>query len=159
MSDLLNGFTEELLLEQLPTSVMGAIKSIPPEEATWDAIGMLLASAPTIGVSLKGGTGWSGKLWEGVKKEFHSFLCTDSTAYADLRKQWKDLQQKSATLAVSSHSVVIGAQLGVASGVITPLVIWAIVVGLRIGKEAVCQTLNTLPSPAVPVPGAGGGKK
>lgn len=153
MADLLQGFTESSLKGQLPTSVSESIATLEREKLDWDAIGNVLASVPAMGISLKGGANWSGTLWHGVKKEFHSFLCTDSPVYADLRKEGNGLQQKSSSLAVAALSGAIGAQLGVASGVVAPLVIWATIVALRIGKQAICSALSGPPGgPPSPSP-------
>lgn len=142
MSDLLSGFDEATLLSQFPPSVMLAIEASDKQKISWDNVGTLLAAAPSAGIALKGGGRWTGSLWLGVKKEFHSFLCTDSAAYADLRREWNNLRKKSSTLAVASLSGVIGAQLGVASGVVAPLVIWALIVALRIGHKALCEAIS-----------------
>lgn len=149
MPDILSGFTEAGLLSQLPKSVRESIATLEAQQAKWDEVGTLLASGPTAGISLKGGGRWSGALWQNVKKEFHSFLCSDSSTYADLRKEWDSLRQKSSAMAVASLSGLVGSQLGVASGVIAPLVIWAAIVALRIGKEAACAAMTEPPqSPA-----------
>lgn len=149
MADLLQGLTESSLKAQLPTSVSESIATLEREKMDWDSIGNVLASVPAMGISLKGGGNWSGTLWQGVKKEFHSFLCTDSPVYADLRKKGSE----SSSLVVAALSSAIGAQLGVAGGVVAPLVIWATIVALRIGKQAVCSALGGPPSkPPAPSP-------
>jgi hypothetical protein len=147
MTDVLTGFTEADLLGQLPRPVRESIAALETDKAKWEDVGAALASGPTSGISLKGGGRWSGALWQNVKKEFHSFLCSDSSTYADLRKEWDSLRQKSSALAIASLSGLIGSQLGVASGVVAPLVIWAAVVALRIGKEAACAAMAPPPQP------------
>lgn len=150
MPDLLEGWSEETLMSQLPKSVRDSISALEKQNAQWDEIGSLLASSPTIGISLKGGGRWPGTLWQGVKKEFHSFLCTESPTYSDLRKEWDSLRQKSSAWAIATLSGVIGSQLGVAGGVVAPLAIWAVVVAVRIGKEAICAAMSEPQSPAKP---------
>jgi hypothetical protein len=156
MTDLLSGFVEADLLNQLPASVVRSLNALEANGAPWDATGALLAATPTIGVSLKGGSGWASNLWASVKTEIHSFLCTDSAQYTDLRSEWDKLRQKSSGVALASLSGVIGAQLGTASGVVAPLVIWAFIVVLRIGKNAACTAMAggqaTPAAPATPNP-------
>lgn len=150
MPELLEGLSEGTLIGQLPKPVKDSIAALERQNAQWDVIGTIMASSPAIGISLKGGGRWSGTLWEGVKKEFHSFLCTESPTYTDLRKEWDSLRQKSSAVAIGSLSGLIGSQLGVASGVVAPFVIWAVVVALRIGKEAVCAAMSQSAPPANP---------
>ncbi|HWP38102.1 MAG TPA: hypothetical protein VNL18_11170 [Gemmatimonadales bacterium] len=114
----------------------------------WEQVGATLAATPTSGIALKGGGRWPDRLWESTKAEFHVFLCTESPNYADLRQQWDALRKKSSTIAVSALSATIGAQIGVAAGVIAPLVIWLALVALRIGKEALCRAVTQQPPPA-----------
>lgn len=136
---LLAGLDEDALLGVLPPSVANNIRMLDLQNAPWDQIGEVLAGVPMSGVALKGPGNWTGRLWQSAKTEFHSFLCTDSEAYSDLRTEWDGLRKKGTPVAVASLSGVIGAQLGVASGVVAPLVIWTVVVALRIGKESVCS--------------------
>jgi hypothetical protein len=134
------------LVDELTSTVRDAIAELQTSGASWDAIGAALSGAPAAGVSLKGGGSWRGTLWISVKAEFHSFLCTDSASYSDLRKEWQNHRQQSISLAVAALSGVIGAHLGVASGVIAPLVIWAALVTARIGKQAFCSAFAPLPA-------------
>lgn len=151
MTDLAIDLNEEELLSQLPRSVRTAVNALDGQAAPWDVIGGHLASAPTAGIALKGGGSWSGTLWVAVKNEIRAFICTESSEYADLRSQWSSLQKRGSGMAVAALSGAIGGQLGVAGGVIAPLVIWALVVALRIGKAALCQALNTASESSPPV--------
>lgn len=150
MDAALAGLTETELFGLLPTSVADAVKGMEQAGVQWDQVGATLAATPTAGIALKGGGRWPDRLWESTKVEFQTFLCTDSAKYADLRQQWEALRKKSSTIAVSALSATIGAQIGVAAGVITPLVIWLALVALRIGKEALCRAVT---QPSAPVPG------
>jgi hypothetical protein len=132
----LAGITEDQVLSMLPPSLQ-KLASASNEEL--DAIGAVLAAGPSNGISLKGGAPWVGNIWILVKQELHSFLCTDSKAYADLRKQWKSHREKSSSYAIGTLSAVVATQLGLAAGVVTPLVVWAILFALRVGKNVACQ--------------------
>ena len=115
-------------------------------------MGNLLAATPNAGVVLTGTGQWTADLWEAVKWEFRSFLCTESERYAELRTEWDGLKQQSPARAVGSLATLIGAQLGVASGVVAPLVTWLFLVAQRIGKEDMCLTLLATPSVAAVQP-------
>jgi hypothetical protein len=96
-------------------------------------------------VALTGTGQWATSLWEAVKSEFRSFLCTESEPYAELREEWDELKRRSPALAARSLTALIGERLGVASGVLSPLVTWLIVVARRTGRETVCLTLSAAP--------------
>lgn len=155
MNDPILNVSEQDLLNQLPKGVADAIRSLG-SSMDWDAVGNNLAGAPSHNLALKGGAQWTGSLWQAVKNEFRSFLCTESPEYEELRKEWSTISQKSSTLAVAALSGAIGAHLGVASGVLAPLVIWALIVTLKMGKGALCQLLlqsvegSAQPSPSEP---------
>jgi hypothetical protein len=146
MSELLDGIEAADLLQRMPSNVRTSLETLERAGRDWNAVGNLLAGTPNAGVALTGTGQWTADLWEAVKWEFRSFLCTESEAYADLRKDWDELKKQSSTAAVGSLSTLIGARLGVAGGVLAPLVIWLFVVSRRIGKEAVCLTLSAAPS-------------
>ena len=142
MSQLLEGIDAGDLLQHMPSNVRTSLETLERAGTDWNAVGNLLAATPTAGVALTGNGQWTADLWEAVKWEFRSFLCFESEPYAELRMQWDELKQQSPALAVGSLSTLIGAKLGVASGVIAPLVTWLFVVAQRTGKEDVCLTLS-----------------
>ena len=72
------GLSEQELLGMLPTTVSGHLATLDRQNVQWDQVGALLAGAPTSGVSVKGGGQWTGGLWQAVRHELGSFLCTDS---------------------------------------------------------------------------------
>lgn len=143
MNRLLEGIDAGDLLQHMPSSVRTSLETLERVGTDWDAVGTLLAAAPTTGVVLTGTGQWTADLWQAVKWEFRSFLCTDSEPYAQLRRDWNGLKQTSSSRAVVSLATLIGAKLGVASGVIAPLVTWLFVVARRIGNEELCLTLST----------------
>lgn len=147
MSQLLEGIDAGDLLQHMPSNMRTSLETLERAGTDWNAVGNLLVATPTAGVALTGTGQWTADLWEAVKYEFRSFLCTDSERYAELRLEWDDLKQRSPALAVSSLSSLIGAKLGVASGVVTPLVTWLFVVARRIGEDDACRTLTATPSP------------
>jgi hypothetical protein len=141
MTQLLAGIDAGNLLQHMPSHVRTSLETLERAGTDWNTVGCLLASTPTAGVALTGTGQWTTDLWEAVKWEFRSFLCTESEAYAELRMKWDELKQQSPALAVGSLATVMGAQLGVSSGVIAPLVTWLFVVARHIGDEDVCLTL------------------
>ena len=60
-------------------------------------------------------------LWGEIKKEFYLLVCTKDGKYADLRSKLNK-QSGTTTTIVSMTSAAVAAQLGVAAGMITPLV-------------------------------------
>jgi hypothetical protein len=146
VTHLLERMNAEDLLQGMPENVRASLETLQRGGTDWNAIGNLLAGTPTAGVALTGTGQWTANLWDAVKWEFRSFLCTDSEPYAELRKEWDQLKQNSSTLAVGSLAKLIGARLGVASGVVAPLVTWLFVVAHRIGKEGLCLTLSAAPA-------------
>jgi hypothetical protein len=141
MSQILEGVDAGDLLQHMPSNVRTSLETLERAGMDWNAVGSLLAATPTAGVALTGTGQWTADLWEAVKFEFRSFLCTESERYEELRMEWDELTHRSPALAVGSLATLIGAKLGVASGVIAPLVTWLFVVARRIGKEDVCLTL------------------
>jgi hypothetical protein len=141
MNQLLEGIDAADLLGHMPSNVRTSLETLERAGTDWNTVGYLLASTPTAGVALTGTGQWTTDLWEAVKWEFRSFLCTDSESYAELRATWDEHKQLSPALAVGSLATGIAATLGVASGVIAPLVTWLLVVARRIGKEDACLTL------------------
>ena len=146
MSQLLEGIDAGDLLQHMPSSVRTSLETLERAGTDWNAVGNLVAATPTAGVALTGTGQWTADLWEAVKWEFRSFLCTESERYAELRVHWDELKQRSPALAVASLATLIGAQLGVASGVIAPLVTWLFMVARRIGEEDMCLTLSAAAS-------------
>lgn len=144
MSQLLDGIDAGELLQHMPSSVRASLEMLERAGTDWNAVGNLLAATPTAGVALTGTGQWTADLWGAVKWEFRSFLCTDSDRYEELRTKWDELKQQSPSLAVGSLATLIGSTLGVASGVIAPLVTWLCVVTRRIGEDDVCLTLSAV---------------
>ena len=144
MSQLLDGMDAGDLLQHMPSNLRTSLETLERNGTDWNAVGTLLAATPTAGVAVSGTGQWSTDLWEAVKWEFRSFLCTDSERYEELRAQWDELKGQSPAIAVGSLATVIGAKLGVASGLIAPLVTWLFVVSRRIGQEQACLTLSAV---------------
>ncbi len=145
MTQLLEGIDAGDLLQHMPANVRTSLETLERAGTDWNAVGILLAGTPTAGVALLGSGQWTADLWEAVKWEFRSFLCTDSESYAELRNDWDRLKQESPAAAVASLATLIGTKLGVASGVLAPLVTWLFVVAGRMGKEPLCLTLSAAP--------------
>lgn len=155
MTDLLAGFSRDQLLGSLSSSVAAALNTLDAQGADLNIGVQLLAAAPTQSVSLKGPGRFSVQLGDAVRAEMRAFLCTDAESYNDLREQWQGLREKGSSIAVAALSGAIGAKLGVASGVLAPMVIWILLVALRIGKNALCSALAPQPAPPASPPVTG----
>jgi hypothetical protein len=148
MSALLEGIDAADVLQQMPSTVRASLETLERAGTDWNAVGNLLAATPTAGVALTGTGQWTADLWQAVKWEFRCFLCTDSEPYAKLRKEWDELKRQSPARAVASLAALIGEKLGVATGVLSPLVIWLFVVARRMNREKMCETLSSTPGMA-----------
>jgi hypothetical protein len=146
VNHLLEGMIADDLLKGMPANVRSSLEAMQRAGTDWNAIGSLLAGTPTAGVALTGTGQWTADLWEAVKWEVRSFLCTDSEPYTDLRREWDERKRNSSALAVGSLATLIGAKLGIASGVLHPLVTWLFIVAQQIGEEALCLSLSAAPS-------------
>ena len=142
MSALLEGIDAGDLLQRMPSNVRVSLEMLDRSGTDWNAVGTLLAATPTTGVAFTGTGQWTTDLWQAVKWEFRSFLCSDSEPYAELRRDWDALKCRSPAVAAASLASVIGAKLGVAGGVIAPMVTWLFVVAGRMGKDELCPTLS-----------------
>ena len=149
MSDL-SGIEREGLVATLPVTLGQRLVAFDSANTDINIVGALLVAGPTSSVALKGPGRWTTALWDGVKSEARKFLCTESEEYADLRSEWDGLKKKGSGLAVSALSGAIGAKLGVAAGVLSPMVIWVLLVGLRVGKNGLCAALSAGPPPTPP---------
>lgn len=150
MTDLLAGLERDSLSGSLSVSVAKRLVSLETSAIDWNVVGALLAAGPVSSVALKGPGRWTNALWENVKTELRKFLCTDDQEYADLREEWTGLKQKGSGIAVGALSGAIGAKLGVASGVLAPMVIWILMVAIRIGKNGLCAALAPPAAPTGP---------
>lgn len=143
MSRLLEGMDAATLLQHMPADVRTSLETLERAGTDWNEVGTLLAASPNAGVLLTGTGQWTAGLWDAVKWEFRSFLCTDSERYGALRAEWEGRRHTSSPAAVAILATQIGATLGVASGVVLPMVTWLCVVAHRIGTDAVCAALST----------------
>ena len=152
MNQLLEGIDARVLLQHMPSNVRTTLEALERAGTDWNAVGTLLAATPTAGVAFTGTGQWTADLWDAVKWEFRSFVCTESEPYAELRSKWDALAKQSPTLAVFSLATIIGTKLGVAGGVVAPLVTWLFVVARRVGKDDVCLLLTAAPSVGIVQP-------
>jgi hypothetical protein len=144
--NLLVGVKEEELSNTMAPSVRSAVETLDQYGTDWNEIGAILAATPTLGLALKGGTDWRTDLWQAVKEEVAQFLCSETEKYGDLRNDWTELRERSVPIAVASLSGAIGSYIGIAGGIIAPLVVWLLISASRIGVEAFCQTVKSEPS-------------
>lgn len=76
--------------------------------------------------------------WERFKREFHKFICTNDEKYSEVKKELSQHSHKGQLVVVSSIASAIASVLGVAAGVLVPLVALCLLAVLKIGKEAYC---------------------
>jgi len=125
-------FREADVSALLDPSAAAIVQRLGPG-ASWDVVGAALAG------SLPAAAHARPAIWSRVLAEFTDFVCTDSARYADLRAQWDDLCARSAAIAVTALTASLAAELGVASTVVGPLVVWLVLSALRIGTRAFCD--------------------
>ena len=147
MTELLASIDAGDLLQHMPSNVRASLETLERAGTDWNAVGNLLAATPTAGVTITGTGQWASEIWQAVKWEFRSFLCTDSEPYAELRAEWTTLTRQSSAVAVRSLAARIGARIGVASGILAPMVTWLFVVARTMGQEPLCVALSTTRSP------------
>jgi hypothetical protein len=79
-------------------------------------------------------------LWRRVQNEVHELICGSSKRYASIRNGFGQLTSpRSQTGIVSTMAVAIALHLGVAAGLIVPLVALVLSVFLNVGKNAYCS--------------------
>lgn len=155
MNKLVIAIPESELLASFPAAVRMNVAAMETAGTEWNRVGELLAGAPTVGVALKGSSGFTDRLWSSVKSEFRQFMCGDANAYSDLRATWGEYEKKGAKAATHALSAAIGAQVGMAGAVLAPVVIWLLLVSVRIGKNALCKALTVeTPVPVLAKPDA-----
>ncbi len=77
-----------------------------------------------------------------MKIEFNLLLCTDTQKYSALGEGFTREGGQVSTVMVSSISVAVGTQLGLAAGVVSPWVILLLLAVLKLGKEAFCRSMS-----------------
>jgi len=135
----LTGLSEEALLAELPVPVRQRITEMSGRSVPEDQIGAVLALAPGGSIARKGAGSWRADLWPAVVQELRVLCCTDDARYADIRDKWTGLQGDTASTAVAALSGAIGASLGLAAGVVAPVVVWGLVTVLRLGLGVFCR--------------------
>jgi hypothetical protein len=124
-------FSEDAVAALLDPSSEALVRRLGPE-ASWDMVGAALAGHAAAAAAGAG-------IWSLVLTEFTDFVCTESARYADLRAEWDDLCSRGAALAVTALTASLAAQLGVATTVVAPLIVWLLLSAVRIGTRAFCD--------------------
>jgi len=124
-------FSEGALAALLDPSSEAVVRRLGPD-ASWDVVGAALAGHAATGAASAG-------LWSRVLMEFTDFVCTESARYADLRAEWEDLCSRGAALAVTALTASLAAELGVATTLVAPLIVWLVLSAVRIGTRAFCD--------------------
>lgn len=139
-NNVLSELTEDELRDLLPSHVQAGIDSLSDAGQDWQQIGVALSIAPESALALKGLAEWKKDLWDRVREEVRKFVCTEDPTYDDLREQWKEIRKGSVPVAVAGLAGAIGSQIGMVGGVIAPMVVWALISAIRIGKETFCAS-------------------
>jgi hypothetical protein len=124
-------FSEDAVAALLDPSSEAVVRRLGPG-ASWDMVGAALAGHAAAGATSAG-------IWSQVLMEFTDFVCTESARYADLRAEWDALCSRGAAVAVTALTASLAAQLGVATPLIAPLIVWLVLSAVRIGTRAFCD--------------------
>lgn len=124
-------FTEDAVAALLDPSSDAFVRRLGPG-ASWDVVGAALAGQAAAAAESAG-------VWSRVLTEFTDFVCTESARYADLRRQWDDLCSRGAAVAVTALTASLAGQLGVATTIVAPLIVWLVLSAVRIGTRAFCD--------------------
>ncbi len=82
------------------------------------------------------------KYWDNLKREMQIFLCTDDKKFADIKSKLARASTKSETAIVSLVAAGVAGSLGVAAGALVPVCALLLLVVVKVGKEAFCQSLE-----------------
>lgn len=77
--------------------------------------------------------------WTMVKREFYLMVCTTDKKYAKVRSDFKKSTRKASTLVVGTISAAIAGTLGIAVGLITPLVAFLLYALVKLGLNSWCS--------------------
>jgi hypothetical protein len=124
-------FSEDAVAALLDPASQAVVRRLG-SDASWDMVGAALAGPGAAGAAGAG-------IWSRVLTEFTDFVCTESPRYADLRAEWDDLCSRGAALAVAALTASLSAQLGVATTLVSPLIVWLVLSAVRIGTRAFCD--------------------
>jgi hypothetical protein len=91
-------------------------------------------------------------LWNQFKEEFFQLLCTRDRRYENLRKHLRLADQATRNAAIPAIAGAIAASLGVAVGVLTPLVALALLAAAQLGANAWCATRQGRSRPSFVTP-------
>nr|VFK13152.1 MAG: hypothetical protein BECKLFY1418C_GA0070996_100280 [Candidatus Kentron sp. LFY] len=80
--------------------------------------------------------------WQELKFELKIFLCSKDQKYAELRKKLSNRADRSEKTIVAIIAAEVAMELGVAAGALVPFVAMCLVVAVRIGWEAFCNSQN-----------------
>ncbi len=77
--------------------------------------------------------------WTIVKREFYLMVCTADKKYSKVRSDFKKHTRKASTLVVGTISAAIAGTLGIAVGLITPLVAFLLYALVKLGVNSWCS--------------------
>ena len=77
--------------------------------------------------------------WTMVKQEFYQMICTTDKKYSKVRSDFKKSTRKASTVVVGTISAAIAGTLGIAVGLITPLVAFLLYALVKLGLNSWCS--------------------
>lgn len=135
--DEIKDYISENIIEAYQPKIYAALLSTEGDRYI-DEIGYFLAGgrkAP--GYTISTGVLRTGKaaLWESVKKQIYSMICTDSVDYVEIREKSK----RGFKVFAGAVSAYIAGLLGVGVGVVAGLVALVLISVWKLGKNAWCE--------------------
>jgi len=135
----LDRLSEADLEESLPAPVRELLKSHETCGDTIDDIAAWLASSPKdLGVGAK--TTLPSNLWGRTRQEVYLLICARDAKYKELRRTLLREARKAKPVIVGLIAAAVSDCLGLDAGLLTPFVILCLILVVRIGKEAWCQS-------------------
>ena len=139
----LTRLSDEDLLGMIPNEALEDLET--PDKAASLIIGNLTTSAERRrrltskpGEEVENKPTISQQSWQQLKREFHSFICTDAPAYAELRAKLNASATALTVISVAMISQALGDKLGLLSGPLVSLVALLLYTVVRLGKGTFC---------------------
>jgi hypothetical protein len=142
MLEILESFSDEDFLSNLPEQMESMVKSLQISGASIDDIGINLSLNPSFGLAAKGAQKWNQDLYERIKAEVREIICTDSEKYKGLRESLKVEAKITTNVIISIISGHVGKEIGVSAAVCVPFVVLSIIALLRAATEAILNSGN-----------------
>lgn len=151
MKEIMNNISPEDYLSLLPAPSRALVSKMDKTEQNLVLFGRYLSEEPSSGMAAKGGVIWPKDLFGQIVKEVHIFICTNDARYEEYRKKLKEQGSPVAKTVVIIVSNAVAATIGLASGLLVPLVAVVMAIVAKITVEAWCVKVSQELSPALVV--------